>query len=59
MFISQYQMIEFTQIDFALACRFGRVEEAIIKQIRMIPSYQKILESGKEESVIRKILRSF
>jgi len=59
LFTSQYQMIEFTDTDFALACRFGRVEEEIIKQVRMIPHYQKLVESGKEESVIRKILRSF
>ena len=59
LFISQYQMIEFSHIDFAKARSFSRVEDEIVKQIRMIPGYLGIIENNKRESIIRQILRNF
>lgn len=33
-------MIEFSNIEFQKIKSFGKVEEEIVKQIRMIPNYQ-------------------
>eukprot|EP00347_Sterkiella_histriomuscorum_P001769 403370753 len=59
LFMSQYQLIEFSNIDFYKAKSFEKVEEEIVRQIRMIPNFDKIIENNKRDSIIRQILRSF
>ena len=53
LFLSQYQLIEFSNIEFKKAVNFGKVEDEIIRQIRMIPNYERIIESKKRDSIIR------
>ncbi|CDW82530.1 kynurenine 3-monooxygenase [Stylonychia lemnae] len=59
LFLSSYQLIEFSHIEFQKAINFKQVEDEIVRQIRMIPNYERIVESQKKDSIIRHILKNF
>lgn len=58
-FMSQYQLIEFSDIDFVKALTFGKVESEIVRQIRMIPNYQEIIKKDSQNTIVRQILKSY
>lgn len=58
-FMSQYQLIEFSDIDYVKALTYGRVEDEIVKQIRMIPNYKDIIKKDSQNTIVRQILKSF
>lgn len=52
-------MIEHSHIEFRKILSFGKVEDEIVKQVKMVPNYEQLVRSNKANSTIRQILRSF
>lgn len=58
-YMSQYSMIAFSFTGYHLANQFGKVEDQIIKEIKVIPDYAKMIATTERFPEIVTILKKY